>query len=186
MSPSLEPRGDTPFYLVPYTTQSPLAHNRPGWHLNTLIPTSAPSAEGLHKRARRPRLGPLQSWSQRRGSVISQPYNQPSSLANAEIDGRIAVNKLLIQHSIPVMSDPTQNNVPPRPSRAERTTTSCGECRRRKQRVRHRLFLPCHVLTAHSKRTPQASLPRPSTLSVCQCQCRCRCRCQTVLHFTLI
>ncbi|KAK4678971.1 hypothetical protein QC764_0029980 [Podospora pseudoanserina] len=33
------------------------------------------------------------------------------------------------------MSDPTQNNVPPRPSRAERTTTSCGECRRRKQRT---------------------------------------------------
>ncbi|KAK0670581.1 hypothetical protein QBC41DRAFT_221525 [Cercophora samala] len=135
MSSSLEPRGHAPFYLIPYTTQSPLARNRPGWHLNTLIPTSASSAEGLHKRARRPRLGPLQSWSQRRGSVISQPYNnQPSALANAEIDGRVAVNKFLIQHSIPVMSDPTQHHVPPRPSRAERTTTSCGECRRRKQR----------------------------------------------------
>ncbi|KAK4179305.1 hypothetical protein QBC36DRAFT_78670 [Triangularia setosa] len=134
MFSSLEPRGHTPFYLVPYTTQLPFAHSRAGWHLNTLIPTSALSAEGLHKRARRPRLGPLQSRSQRRGSVISQPYSQPSSLANAEIDGRVAVDKFLVQHSIPVMSDTTQNSVPPRPSRAERTTTSCGECRRRKQR----------------------------------------------------
>ncbi|KAK0745415.1 hypothetical protein B0T21DRAFT_381415 [Apiosordaria backusii] len=145
MAFSLEPWGHPPFYVVPYSTHLPLAsgslttapqapRNRTGWHLNTLIPTSSPSAEGLHKRARRPRLGPLQSWSQRRGSVISQPYSQPSSLANAEIDGGVAVDKFLIQHSIPVMSDPTQSTPVSRPSRAERTTTSCGECRRRKQR----------------------------------------------------
>ncbi|KAK4201592.1 hypothetical protein QBC40DRAFT_171071 [Triangularia verruculosa] len=141
---NLEPWGHPSFYCVPpISNPSDLARcsltinsqvrSRTGWHLNTLIPTSPPNAEGLHKPTRRPHPGTLQR-SRGRGSVISQPYNQPSSLANAEIDGRVAVDKFLIQHNIPVMSDPTQNPVPPRPSRAERTTTSCGECRRRKQR----------------------------------------------------
>ncbi|KAK4190699.1 hypothetical protein QBC35DRAFT_63754 [Podospora australis] len=141
MFPCFEPRGYSPHPRhLTLASSSPaigaqtLTCNRTGWHLDaTLIPTGL-KADTSHRQAQQGQAlpVPLQKPPQARSvSFISQPYSGqplPLFLSNAEIAECVAVNKLLVKQG--TMSDPMQ----PRPPRAERTTTSCGECRRRKQK----------------------------------------------------
>ena len=91
-------------------------------------------------------------------SLISQPYGRrPMQVSSG---GETSRGRRRPQQR--AMSEPMQAPVP-RPPRAERTTTSCGECRRRKQKVKWHFLVICLNRVSKRKLCPKVGSGTTST-----------------------